>query len=169
MPYIHTATGLVERGLRTLKDLLKTIFEDKRTVSGALSRSLLVMRTMVHSTIKETPFERHYGRKPRTEITSYLNLATGINEIVSARPETLQVYSFNNRDGEYDQLIMKAPRKLKYDNPLLRRGKIDEDRTKNLQHKPHRRSKRTRKKTNRRKQREQKDKSQAPSTHRLIH
>ena len=65
--------------------------------------------------IKETPFERHYGRKPRTEITSYLNKPTDINEIVSARPEPLQVYSFNNGDGEHDQLIMKAPRRLKYD------------------------------------------------------
>ena len=107
-PSIHTATGLVERGIKTLKDLMKTNLEDKCTVSEALGRSLMVMRTTVHSTIKETPFERHYGRKPRTEITSYLNLPTDINEFVSARPETLQVYSFNNGDGEYDQLIMKA-------------------------------------------------------------
>ena len=114
-PYIHTATGLVERGIKTLTDLMKTNLEDKCTVSEALSRSLLVMRTTVHSTIKETPFERHYGRKPRTEIISYLNLPTDIYEFVSARPETLQVYSFNNVDGEYGQLIMKAPRKLKCD------------------------------------------------------
>ena len=54
-------------------------------------------------------------KKAENEITSFLNLPTDINEIVSARPETLQVYSFNNGDGEYDQLIMKAPRKLKCD------------------------------------------------------
>ena len=89
--------------------------EDKCTVSEALCRSLNVMRTTIHSSIKETPFERHYKRRPRTEMTSYLNIPTDINEIVSARPETLQVYSFNNGDGEYDQLIMKAPRKLKCD------------------------------------------------------
>ena len=110
-PYIHTATGSVERGIKTLKDLMKANLEDKCTVSGALSRSLNVMRTTIHSGMKETPFERHYGRKPRTEITSYLNIPTN----VSARPETLQVYSFNNGDGEYDHLIMKAPRKLKCD------------------------------------------------------
>ena len=37
---------------------------------------------------------------------------------VSARPETLQVYTFNgatNGNGAYDQLVMKAPRKLKED------------------------------------------------------
>ena len=84
-------------------------------MSEALSRSLNVMHTTFHSSIKETPFERHYGRKPRTEITSYSNITMDINEIVSARPETLQVCSFNNGDGEYDRLIMKAPRKLKCD------------------------------------------------------
>ena len=63
----------------------------------------------------ETPFERHYGRKPRTELTSYLNLPTDKNDYVSAQPETLQVYSFNNGRGGYDQLIMKTPRKLKCD------------------------------------------------------
>ena len=115
-PYLHTATGgLVERGIKTLKDLMRTNLEDKCTVSGALSRSLNVMRTTIHSSINETPFERHYGRKPRTKITSYVNIPTDLKEIVSARPETLQVYLFNNGDGEYDQLIMKASRKLKYD------------------------------------------------------
>ena len=34
---------------------------------------------------------------------------------VSAKPETLQVYSFTNGNGAYDQLVMKAPRKLKED------------------------------------------------------
>ena len=72
-PYIHTATGLVKRGIKTLKDLVRTNLEDKCTVSEALSRSLTVMRTTVHSSIKETPFERHYKRKPRTEITNYSN------------------------------------------------------------------------------------------------
>ena len=38
--YIHTATGLVERGIKTLKDLMRTNLEDKCTVSEALSRSL---------------------------------------------------------------------------------------------------------------------------------
>ena len=79
---------------------MKTNLEDQGTVSEALGRLLMVTRTTVHSTIKETPFERHYGRKPRTEITSCSNLPTHMNEIVSARPETLQVYSLNNGDGE---------------------------------------------------------------------
>ena len=113
-PYIHTATGLVERGIKTLKDLMRTNLQDKCNLNEALYQSLMVMRMTVHSKTK-SPFERHYGRKPRTELTNYLNLPTGNNEYISAQPETLQVYSFNNGKGGYDQLIMKTPRKLKCD------------------------------------------------------
>ena len=114
-PYIHTATGLVERGIKTLKDLMRTNLQDKCNLNEALYQALMVMRMTVHSKTKESPFERHYGRKPRTELTNYLNLPTGNNEYISAQPETLQVYSFNNGKGGYDQLIMKTPRKLKCD------------------------------------------------------
>ena len=115
LPYIHTATGLVERGIKILKDLMRTNLQDKCNLNEALYQALMVMRMTVHSKTKESPFERHYGRKPRTELTNYLNLPTGNNEYISAQPETLQVYSFNNGKGGYDQLIMKTPRKLKCD------------------------------------------------------
>ena len=114
-PYIHTATGLVERGIKTLKDLMRTNLEDNCNLNVALHRSLMVMRTTIHSKIKQSPFERNYGRKPRTELTSYLNLPTDNIEFIPAQSETLQVYSFNNGRGGYDQLIMKTPRKLKCD------------------------------------------------------
>ena len=73
------------------------------------------MRTTVCSSMKETPFERHYGRNPRTEIHSCLNVSPNKHYNDSAKPESLQVYSFNNGNGAYDQLVMKAPRKLKGD------------------------------------------------------
>ena len=114
-PYIHTLTGLVERGIKTLKDYLRINLEEGYVINEALSRSLNVMRMTVHSSIKETPFERHYGRKPRTEIHNYLNTSPNKQYNVSARPETLQVYSFTNGNGTYDQLVMKTPRKLKED------------------------------------------------------
>ena len=73
------------------------------------------MRTTVHSSIKETPFERHYGRKPRTEVHNYLNISPKKHYAVSEKPETLQFYSFANKNGQHDQLVMNAPRKLKED------------------------------------------------------
>ena len=95
---------------------MRTNLEDNCYLNETLYRSLMVMRTTIQSKIKESPFERHYGRKPRTELTNYLNLPTDDNEFISAQPETLQVHSFNNGRGGYDQLIMKTPRKLKCDN-----------------------------------------------------
>ena len=71
-PYIHTPTVLVEKDIRMLKEYLQTKLEKKYSIPKALSRSLNVMRTTVQSSIKETPFERHYSRKPRTEIHNYL-------------------------------------------------------------------------------------------------
>ena len=82
-PYINTATGSVERG-KTLKDLMMTNLEDKCNINNALYRSLNVMRTTIHSKTKETPFERHYGRKALTELPSYFNLPMENIDYVSA-------------------------------------------------------------------------------------
>ena len=43
-PYIHTPTGLIERGIKTLKDFLQANLEEK---NEALSRLLNMMRTTV--------------------------------------------------------------------------------------------------------------------------
>ena len=47
------------------------------------------------------------------EIHIFLNKPPNKNYKVSARSETLQVYSFTNGNGAYNQLVMKNPRKLK--------------------------------------------------------
>ena len=53
-PYIHTPPGLVERGIRTLKEYLRTNLEEGYKINETLSRSLNVLRTTVLSTIKNT-------------------------------------------------------------------------------------------------------------------
>ena len=73
------------------------------------------MKTWVQSRINESPIERHYGRKPRTEIHNYLNTSPKIQKVVSVKPETLQVDTFTNGSGKNDQLVLKAPRKLNED------------------------------------------------------
>ena len=114
-PYIHTPTGLVERGIKTLKDYIRTNLEGGYIINEAISRSLNVKRTTVHSSVKETPFERHYPRKPRTETHNYLNVSPNKQYNVSTKPESLQVYSFINGNGVNDQLVLKAPKKLEED------------------------------------------------------
>ena len=57
--------------MRTLKEYLRTNLDEGLNINQALGRVLNVMRITVHSSVKETPFERHHGRKPRTEIQQH--------------------------------------------------------------------------------------------------
>ena len=88
-PYIHTPTGTVERGIKTLNENLRTNLEEGYNLNEALNSSLNIIRTTFHSSIKETTFERRYGRKPRTEIHNYLNISPN-KRYVSDEPETIQ-------------------------------------------------------------------------------
>ena len=97
-PYIHTPTGLVERGVRTLKENLLTNIKAGERLGKALDLSLDVMRKTPHTKLKKSAFELHYGRKPRTEITNLLNsdnLKNLTKDSILAKPNTLQVYSFS--------------------------------------------------------------------------
>ena len=59
-------------------------------INETLRPSLNAMRTTVQSSIIQTPFERHYGRRRRTGIHIYLNVSRNKHYIVSAKPETLE-------------------------------------------------------------------------------
>ena len=108
-PYIHTPTGLVERGVRTLKENLTNIKAEER-FGKALDISLDVMRKTPLTRLKKSAFELHYGRKRNTEISNLLRLDT-VEKLtkgsVLAKPDTLQVYSFNGTGGVSDQLPIK--------------------------------------------------------------
>ena len=82
-PYFHTATGLVERGIKTIKDPVRTYLEGNCNPNETLHRSLMGTRKTVQSKIKETPFERHYGRKPRTKVTSYQLISYSRTQLVT--------------------------------------------------------------------------------------
>ena len=115
-PYIHTPTGLVERGVRTFKENLLTNLKAGERFGKALDMSLDVMRKTPHTRLKKSAFELHYGRKPNTEISNLLNLDE-IEKLtkrsVSAKPDTLQVYSFSGAGGVSDQLPMKPKKGAK--------------------------------------------------------
>ena len=110
-PYIHTTTGLVERGVRTLKENLLTNIKAGERLGKALDLSLDVMRKTPHTKLKKSAFELHYGRKPNTEITNLLNsdnLKNLTKDSILAKPDTLQVYSFSGVGGVSGQLPMKT-------------------------------------------------------------
>ena len=109
-PYIHTPTGLVERGVRTLKETMLTNIKAGEKFNKALDIALNVMRKTPHARLGKSDFELHYGREPNTEISYLLNLdklKTITNNCFSAKPDTLQVHSFYGAGGASDQLPMK--------------------------------------------------------------
>ena len=109
-PYIHTPTGLVERGVITLKEFLLTNLKAGESSGKALDMALDVMRKTPHTKLNKSAFELHYGREPNTEISNLLNidaLKKLTETCISAKPDTLQVYSFNGAGGVYDQLPIK--------------------------------------------------------------
>ena len=58
--WTNTPTGMVQRGMKILKDSLRAKLEEGQNLNEALSRSLNIIRKTVHS-INESLFARHYG------------------------------------------------------------------------------------------------------------
>ena len=115
-PYIQSSTGLVERGVRTLKEILLTNIKAGENFAKALGMALDLMRKTTHTILNKSAFELHYGREPTTEISNLLNtdsLKKLTKLCISAKPDTIQVYSFNGAGGVSDQLPMKQKKGAK--------------------------------------------------------
>ena len=106
----------MERGVRTLKEILLTNIKAGENFGRALDMALDVMRKSPHTRLNKSAFELHYGREPNTEISNLLNTDTLkklTKTCISAKPDTLQVYSFNGAGGVSDQLPMKQKKGAK--------------------------------------------------------
>ena len=78
--------------------------------------SLEVMRKTPHTRLRKSAFELHYARKSNLEISNLLKLDTLEKlrkDSVSAKPDTLQVYSFNGAGDVSDHLPMKPKKSTK--------------------------------------------------------
>ena len=115
-PNLHTGTGLVERTIRTIKDLIRTNTQDGLCFNESLNEAIKTMRMTPNTKLKITPFELHMGRTPRTIITNTLNQENClllnwkkvITKYVSAHPKELQVYTIKGNDGGLvDYLVIK--------------------------------------------------------------
>ena len=60
-PYIHTPTGFVEQGVRTLKENLLTNIKAGERFSKALNLTLDVLRKTPQSRFQKSAFKLHYG------------------------------------------------------------------------------------------------------------
>ena len=110
---LHTGTGLAERTIQSLKNLLKANLEDGTNLRNSLDKALNLLRFTTHSELRKTPFELHFGRKPRTKLTNLKNA-------ISADSKDLCVYITRSSTGEItDHLVMS---KKKTTDPKYRRG-----------------------------------------------
>ena len=104
-------TGLVERGVRTLKGNLLTNTKAGERFGKALDIALEIMRKTQHTRLKKSASELQYGRSPNREVSNSLNL-DNLKKLtensISAKPDTPQVYSFSGAGGVSYQLPMKS-------------------------------------------------------------
>ena len=74
------------------------------------------MRKTPNTRLNKSAFELHHGREPKTGISNLINidaLKKLTQTCISAKPDTLQVYSFNGAGGVSDQLPMKQKKGAK--------------------------------------------------------
>ena len=119
-PNLHTGTGLVERTIRTIKSLTRANLEDGTNFEESVSMAFKTIKRIPHNTLKMTPFQLHYGRKPRTPITNLIGQPAcllsdwkkTLTIYVSAQPAKLQVSTIYDSDGEpADYLVFNESRK----------------------------------------------------------
>ena len=70
---LHTGTGLVERTIQSLKNLVLANLEDEQNLRESVNRALYVLRFTIHSETKKTPFKPLFGRVPRTRLSNLKN------------------------------------------------------------------------------------------------
>ena len=113
-PRLHTGTEVVELAIQTLKNLIIANIEDDLCLTECVNRALHVMRFTIHTGQKIMPFELHYGRKPRTELTnlmktgkSFLSNWSEMSISANHRPK-IPIYVTRNGDGEVSNHIVMA-------------------------------------------------------------
>ena len=103
-PRVHTGNGAVERAIQTLKNLMLTNLEEGIELTESVNRALRVMRFTIHTGFKRTPFERHHGRKPRTELTDIVKdgktYLPDWSEISISAPNKPKIPIIMGRDAE---------------------------------------------------------------------
>ena len=93
---------------------------DGLTFGDSVQLAIKTLRQTPHTKLKMTPFQMHYGRKPRTAITNLIgqpqcllsNWKKTSTKYISAQPTELLVFTINDSEGEMaDHLILNDTRK----------------------------------------------------------
>ena len=110
---LHTGTGLVERTIQSLKNLVLANLEDDQSLRERVNRALYVLRFTIHSETKKISFESHFGCTPRTILSNR-------KQSVSVDSKDLSVYIIRNSAGEIADHLVKSKKKTV--EPKFRRG-----------------------------------------------
>ena len=102
---LNTGTGVVERGIQTLRNLFNANLVDRIELTEIINRGLRIMRFAIHTRFEVSQVEPHHGRKTRTELNfiikdnkSYLSDWTTLN--VSVPLKQIPIYVAPNVKGE---------------------------------------------------------------------
>ena len=111
---LHTGTGLIERTIQSLKNLVLVNLKDEKNLRESVNRALYVRRFTIHSETKKTSSNPSpFGRAPRTRLSNLKNS-------VSVDSKDLSVYITPNSAGEItDHLVMSKKETVE---PKFRRG-----------------------------------------------
>ena len=104
-PNLHTGAGQVERTLQSITSLTGANMTDGLTFEEGVQLAIKTLRQTPHTRLNTTPFQMHYGRKPRTAITNLIgqpqcllsDWKKTLPNYVSAQPSELQVFTINAR------------------------------------------------------------------------
>ena len=118
-PILNTGTGLLERTIQTIESLTRASLEDGLTFEESVQLAIKTTRQTPHNTLSMTPFQRHLGRKQRTDITSLIgqpscllpNWKKTLTKYILAKATELQALTINHSDGELaDYLVLNDTR-----------------------------------------------------------
>ena len=93
---------------------------DGLTFEDSVQSAIKTIRETPHNRLKMTPFQMHFGRKPRTALTNLIgkpdcllsNWKRTITNSISAQPTELQNVIINDSDGEMtDYLVLNEAKK----------------------------------------------------------
>ena len=119
-PNLHTGTGQVERIIRTIKSLTRANMADELTFEESVNLAIKTIRQNPQSKLNMTPFQMHFGRKPRTAITNLIgqpecllsNWKKTLTNYVLAQHTELQMFTINDSQGEMaDYMVLNYSKK----------------------------------------------------------
>ena len=108
----HTSKKLLERGVRTLKEIQLRKIESFETFSSTLDLELGVRKQTPHSRLKKTAFEIHHGWKLNSEVENSWKHKTSTRKSFNlTKLYALHFFPFHVEGRQTDRLPKKAKRK----------------------------------------------------------